>query len=120
MLFLDTDCNYISPENSAKKRKSDDEDTNNTSVKKAKIEDPEKTNVSKSKDIEMKETERNELKYLAGTEKDSAKEHVESVAEVKDTKKSSALKPVGEKDDIEENLQCMICQEIMHDCIRYN
>lgn len=23
------------------------------------------------------------------------------------------------RDDIEENLQCIICQEIMHDCIRY-
>lgn len=54
-------------------------------------------------------------------EKDSKSESdISCIAEKKDTKNKKESKQTedGGKDEIEEALICIICQEIMHDCIR--
>lgn len=138
----DSDCNYVSPEKSSKKRKSDDEDIDDTTAKKAKVEEFDKDAKEKkkletasdvpkgvaikekesgkkdSKEFETGRSTLNESKEGIIEEKGCAKEDSKHFKETKDGDTSSAVKAkIEERDDIEENLQCMICQEIMHDCI---
>lgn len=118
----DSDCNHITPEKTTKKRKSEDEDsTPDVITKKPKVElIEEKTAAEELKDSktedktsienEAKDTENNTNKKTGADNKEKAQK------ECSKEEKISKLKGI-EKDDIEENLQCMICQEIMHDCI---
>ncbi|XP_053376262.1 E3 ubiquitin-protein ligase CHFR-like [Mercenaria mercenaria] len=110
----DTDCNYISPERLSKKRKSDDEDNDPKDAKRAKTEDSDK----KLKETETEKNKSTEPKDAVTEGKESVKEENKCSEQTKGGSSSAASKPcVQERDDIEENLQCMICQEIMHDCI---
>jgi hypothetical protein len=71
------------------------------------------------KAAETEESKPNKTKDVESEEKESSKEEKKSSEVVSDVTKATSSKPcIEEKDDIEENLQCMICQEIMHDCIR--
>ncbi|XP_060591695.1 E3 ubiquitin-protein ligase CHFR-like [Ruditapes philippinarum] len=109
----DTDCNYISPERVNNKRKSVDNAEEAKEPKKAKTEE-----TSNVKVAETEESKSNKAKDIESKERGSSKEEKKSSEVASDVTKATSSKPcIEEKDDIEENLQCMICQEIMHDCI---
>ncbi|KAL4223431.1 hypothetical protein ACF0H5_016902 [Mactra antiquata] len=143
----DSDCNNYSPvkvtASSSNKRKSaaDDSDGDScSSTKKPKVDkhDENTISVKESKDEinEDKETE-NKLKDEINEEscqynevKKQVREEKEGNIEAKQCKKAADINSDNvcdkkdtnkvaddTRDDIEENLQCMICQEIMYDCI---
>lgn len=93
------------------KQKVDDKSTSG-GEEKSQIKDIEKTEDESEKkpgEKEGVESKSSSIEEKCETEtKEKEKEEVECKSKTRD----------NEKDDIEENLQCMICQEIMHDCIR--
>lgn len=127
MSFLsDSDCNHITPEKVNNKRKSADNDREVRDAKRSKIEQSD----NEVKVTETKESKSDKTKDSVSEEKESGKseEKESDKSEEKESGKegtggvtmaTSSKSNVEEKDDIEENLICMICQEIMHDCIRF-
>ena len=69
---------------------------------------------NKTDDSEAKKGEINKDKDETTKGDSEAKTGEES----KESAESKSKQSENTRDDIEENLQCIICQEIMHDCIR--
>ena len=86
-------------------------DTHGTGVS---AEDKQNKEENKTGDSEEKKGEINKDKEE--TTKGDAEVKVEE--ETKESAESKSKQSENTRDDIEENLQCIICQEIMHDCIR--
>ena len=61
----------------------------------------------------------NEMEKSTSDEKDVGDKKSEKPAAATDNKCDTGAESSAADDTIEETLMCVICQEIMHDCIRY-
>ena len=73
---------------------------------------------NKTSDSEVKKGEINKDKEETNIGDSDVKAGEESKDKTKESAESKSKQSENTRDDIEENLQCIICQEIMHDCIR--